>query len=463
MFARFSSRAIITTGVSVSSATILVRCSSEDASQPKKDVKSNRVVIVGGGTAGVGVAAMLRNEGIKDVTIVEPKDVHYYQPLWTLVGGGVKENTESSRPMSDVLPSGTTLIKKHVKSFDPANNQIGLEDGSKLDYDYLVVAAGMQIDWHKVPGLVEGLKTEGSGVASIYDYEHSAKTWREVQAAAEKPKSRMLFTFSPTPIKCAGAPQKIMWLVEDTLRAMGKREGATIEYWTPGGAMFGVKHYADKLAALLPERGVTATFKKELIDIDVAAKVATFKTSGGSAEDGVTKEAYDVLHVAPHMSAPDFIQTSPLADEKGWVAVDKTTLQSTKFANVFGIGDCTSTPNSKTAAAITSQAPVLVHNMGKAMEGKALDGVYKGYSSCPLVISRNKVLLAEFGYGGKLMESFAWDTGKFPMCLLGVDGGFQHQCFYQLKEKIFPFAYWNMWTKGNWYGTNGPFKPDVTK
>ena len=145
------------------------------------------------------------------------------------------------------------------------------------------------------------------------------------------------------------------------------------------------------------------------------------------------------------------------------MAVDQATLQSTKFDNVFALGDCISTPNSKTAAAITSQAPVLVHNLMKFVEGKPLDGAYKGYSSCPILIGKNKVMLAEFGYGGKLMETFSAETGKFPLSLLGQEGALQERLFYFLKRTVLPFAYWNMWVKGRWYGANGPFKPDVTK
>jgi NADPH-dependent 2,4-dienoyl-CoA reductase/sulfur reductase-like enzyme len=172
---------------------------------------------------------------------------------------------------------------------------------------------------------------------------------------------------------------------------------------------------------------------------------------------------YDLLHVAPHMSAPDFLKKAPFSDAKGWVDVDLHTMQTKKYANVWGLGDCTNTPNSKTAAAITSQAPVLVHNMLRSMDGKALDGFYNGYASCPLIIAKGKVMLAEFGYGGKLMETFSRDTGKFPLKYLGTEGELHFRFFYFLKEQIFPAVYWNLWPRGLWFGPNGPIKPTVTK
>jgi sulfide:quinone oxidoreductase len=421
---------------------------------------------VGGGTAGIGVAAMLRNEGMEDVTIVEPSDTHYYQPLWTLVGGGAKTAEQSARPMGEVVPkTGAAWIRRRVEAFVPERNEVRLEDGSTVRYDYLVVAAGMQIDWNDVPGLVEGLQREGSGVASIYDYAYSSKTWKEFndiimknQGDSSKSKT-MIFTMSPTAIKCAGAPQKIMWLLEDTLRGAGRRDGTDVQFWTPGAAMFGVPHYADKLEKIRRERGVRAVFRHDLVSLDVDGKVATFRDLDTNQS---VRQSYDMIHVAPHMSAPDFLKGSPIADRDGWVDVDKETLQSTKYKNVFGLGDCTNTPNSKTAAAITSQAPVVVHNIQRMIDGKEdLDGKYNGYASCPLIIARKRVLLAEFGYGGKIMETFGRETGRFPYRLLGTEGAVQQRFFYWLKEQFFPFAYWKLWVRGWWYGTHGPFKPSI--
>jgi sulfide:quinone oxidoreductase len=223
--------------------------------------------------------------------------------------------------------------------------------------------------------------------------------------------------------------------------------------------MFGVKHYAEKLEALRKERGVIAMFRRELISLDVDKKVATFKNLDTNQ---MVQQNYDLIHVVPHMCAPDFIRDSKLANKDGWVDVDKHTMQSTKYQNVFGLGDCTSTPNSKTAAAITSQAPVVVHNIIRSIESnKPLDGKYNGYASCPLIVARNRVILAEFGYDGKLMETFSRETGQFPLNMFGTEGAIQQRFFFFLKEQLFPFVYWKMWVHGRWYGAKGPFKPDV--
>lgn len=430
--------------------------------QPKQH--PDRIVIVGGGTGGIGVAAMLQNEGMKNVTLIEPKDIHYYQPLWTLCGGGVKDVKESVRPMKDILPRGTNWVQQKVDSFQPKENKITTADGKTIEYDYLVVAAGLQTNWENIPGLQGGLEKQDSGVVSIYDYhwaDKTYKTFQNVSTAKGRSKdqpAKYLFTFSPTVLKCAGAPQKIMWLLEDTLRSQGKREEADISYWTPTGAMFGVKHYSDKLNKIRQDRGVAGMFKEKLVEIDPIKKIATFENMETKKK---TQQSFDMLHVAPHMSAPNFLKSSPIADAAGFVDVDKFTLKSNTFENIFALGDCANTPNSKTAAAITSQAPVLVHNLRQQIEKKELDGYYTGYASCPLIISRGHTIMAEFGYGGRLMETFSRDTGKFPLKYIGTEGDLQQRFFYFLKEQVFPFVYWHLWTRGMWYGTNGPIKPDV--
>jgi len=421
-----------------------------------KTSNANKIVIIGGGTAGIGVAAMLANEGVSNVSIIEPQTIHYYQPLWTLVGAGMRKNTESVKPLQDFIPNGTEWINKSATTIDPTNNSVTLNDGSKVNYDYLIVAAGIQIDWDKISGLKESIGKENSGVVSIYDYNYSDATWKALDAFKS---GRVIFTMPNTLIKCAGAPQKIMWLFEEILRERGIRDQASIEFWVPGGAMFGVKKYADKLEEIRQQRNVKANFKQELIAIDSEKKIATFK----SLTDGTTSEQlFDIIHVTPPMSSPDFIKSSPLANSAGWVDVDKHTLQSVKYKNVFAIGDCSSTPNSKTAAAVIGQAPILVHNLIKAMHGEQLNGKYYGYASCPLLVGKKRVILAEFGYDGKLMETFDSKTGRFPYRLLGQDGYIPERFFGWLKTSFFPFVYWNLWLRGGWYGSHGPFKPDIS-
>lgn len=296
-------------------------------------------------------------------------------------GGGLASVENSKKDMKEIIPKGTNWIAKRVESFSPDENKVTLDDGSSVEYDYLVVAVGMQTDWKAIPGLEEGLEKEDSGVVSIYHPKYCSKTWKTFQSIKNNTSfsganpATFLFTFPPTTLKCAGAPQKIMWILEDTLRGEGKRENADITFATPGTAMFGVKHYSEKLEEMRIKRGVNAAFQHKLVSIDAANKIATFLDLKNNTN---IKKHYDMLHVGPHMSAPTFLRKSPLSDPSGWVDVDKHTMQSTKYSNVFALGDCTNTPNSKTAAAITSQAPVVVHNIERSIDNLPLDGYYTG-------------------------------------------------------------------------------------
>jgi len=386
------------------------------SAQTEKKISSSHILIVGGGTGGVGVAAMLHNDGVKDITIIEPSNDHYYQPFLTLVGAGMKIGNDCVIPMNDMIRDNAYWVQNRVVTLRPDASEVELENGDIIKYNYLVVAAGIQLNWDKIEGLQKALVTEGSGVTSIYSYQTAEKTRREIDSIKE---GRAIFTMPATIIKCAGAPQKIMWLFEEKCRDRGIRDDMKIEFWVPGVAMFGVKKYADILESLRQERNVQANFSQELIAVDGTNKIATFR----SVKDPnvVSQQYFDLLHVVPPMSAPTFIASSPLANAQGWLDVDRATLQSTKYENVFAIGDCTSTPNSKTAAAITKQAPVLVHNLQQHMAGRQLDGKYNGYASCPVVVGKKRAILAEFGYDGKLMETFSSD-GKFPFKFIGQEG-----------------------------------------
>jgi NADPH-dependent 2,4-dienoyl-CoA reductase/sulfur reductase-like enzyme len=372
----------------------------------KPHTKKHEVVIIGAGCAGLGVAAQLLNEGLKDVVVIEPSLLTYYQPMWTLVGAGIKQNTESQRMTRTILHDDAGLISRKVIEIKPETNEIVLDDHSIISYDYLVIAAGIQTRWDLVPGLTEAINDPASSVVSIYGFDSSQKTWSAFQAFKG---GKAIFTFPNSPIKCAGAPQKIMWLFEEYTRTNELRDTTTIEYWIPSTAMFGVKKYSDMLANRVTELKVDVNFQEELVSVDGKNKIATFKSladgSLGKPRKGtLTKQKFDLLHVAPPFSPHKFLQEAnkhlpagrALTDGAGFVDVDKYSLQSKSYPNVFALGDCTNTPNSKTAAAVMSQAPVLVHNLTREMKNKPLDGAYNGYGSCPLMVSKNRVILAEF-------------------------------------------------------------------
>ncbi|MEM1025247.1 MAG: FAD/NAD(P)-binding oxidoreductase [Myxococcota bacterium] len=389
----------------------------------------HEILIVGGGTAGISVASrIMESSSTSDVALVEPAEMHYYQPLWTLVGGGVFDREDSGRPMADVMPSGVDWYRNRVSGFEPASNQVELDDGRKLSYDILVVAAGIQLDWNKIEGLPESLGT--NGVCSNYSYDTVPYTWELLKNFTG---GEALFTFPSTPIKCAGAPQKIMYLAEETFRRNGVRSRTHVNYMCAAGAIFGIPKYRAALERIVSSRGIDAEFKKDLVAIRASEKVAVFK----DMDTGATEERnFDMIHVTPPQSAPDFIKQSSLAGTTGWVEVDKHTLQHERFPNVFSLGDCSNLPCSKTGAAVRKQAPVLVENILAYRTGSAMSGHYDGYASCPLVTGYGRVILAEFGYEGKVMETFPFDQAQ------------ERYSMYALKAYGLPQMYWHGMLRG---------------
>ena len=387
------------------------------------------VLIIGGGTGGITVAArLLQEETPPQIAIVDPAMHHFYQPLWTLVGGGIFPREVSMRSMAEVVPDGVTWVKDRVTAFDPNANQIELKSGRKLKYDQLIVAPGIQLDWQKIDGLKDTLGK--NGVTSNYSYETVPYTWELIQKHTG---GNAVFTFPNTPIKCAGAPQKIMWLAEEAFRKQGVRGKSNVVYACAGGGIFGIAKYKAALEKLVEARDVETYYKKNLIAVRPKNKEAVFADVDGG--DELTLK-YEMLHVTPPQSAPDFIKQSPLSNDAGWVDVDKHTLQHTEFRNVFSLGDASSLPCSKTGAAIRKQAPVLVENLIALRKGRPLAGRYDGYASCPLVTGYGKVILAEFGYDGVIMETFPFDQAR------------ERYSMYALKAHALPSLYWHGMLRG---------------
>lgn len=387
----------------------------------------HEVLIVGGGTAGLSIAARLRAaDDPPAVTIIEPSDKHYYQPIWTLVGGGVFPREISERDEADFIPRGATWLRDAVESFDPEHNALTTRGGKTLHYDYLVVAAGIQLDWDRIEGLRPALGK--GGVCSNYSYDTVQSTW---DAIRDFKGGNALFTFPSTPIKCAGAPQKIMYLAEHAFRRQGVRKKSRVIYGCAAPAIFGIPKYRAALETIVAERDIETMFGHDLVKLRADAKEAVFAHEG--------KEVvvpYDMIHVTPPQSAPDFIERSPLANAAGWVEVDQYTTQHTRFPNVFSAGDCSSLPTSKTGAAVRKQAPVLVANLLAHRAGQPLTDRYDGYASCPLVTGYGTVMLAEFGYGGEIMETFPFDQAH------------ERYSMWALKAYGLPAMYWHGMLRG---------------
>ena len=393
------------------------------------------VVIVGGGAGGIAVASSLKaRKPNLDIAVIDPADIHYYQPGWTMVGAGVFHPQETAKTMGSLIPKGVHWIKSAVAAFEPKDNAVILDGCRVVGYKRLIVAPGIKLDWNRIEGLVDTLGK--NGVTSNYRYDLAPYTWKLVQELKE---GKALFTQPPMPIKCAGAPQKAMYLSGDHWFKNGALKNIDIQFMNAGGVLFGVKDYVPALEKYVEKYDASLNFFHNLISIDGPAKKATFAVAKPETEATTVTVDFDMIHVVPPQVAPDFIRVSPLADAAGWVDVDQSTLRHKTYDNIWSLGDVMNAPNAKTAAAARVQAPVVAENVCADIDGKSAVAQYNGYGSCPLTVERGKIVLAEFGYGGALLPSFPkWIN----------DGTKPSKLAWWLKETPLPPIYWKAMLRG---------------
>jgi sulfide:quinone oxidoreductase len=411
----------------------------------------HKVLIIGGGTAGITVAAQLKlKDHNLDVAIIEPSDKHYYQPAWTLVGAGTFKYEDTIRNEADYIPKGVKWIREYAEEIDSDNNRVKLRNGEVVEYDYLVVAVGVQYDWTGIDGLAETI--DKNGVCS--NYSNPLYTLEVLKGFKG---GNALFTQPATQIKCGGAPQKIMYLAEEFFQKAGVRKKTKVIFATPGSVIFGVKEFAIELERIIEKKKIDVRYHRTLKKIDGPNKKAYYDVvrydqtgcvvlqPSGDPEKYEEVIDFEMLHLAPPQSAPEFVKRSKLVHSegpnKGWVKVDINSMQSLEYPNVFALGDVAALPTAKTGAAVRKQAPVVVDNLLKLMQGKAADNKeYSGYSSCPLVTGYGKMLLAEFGYNNKRMSD--------PFISKFVDTTKEKWSMWILKKYVLPFMYWKLMLRG---------------
>jgi sulfide:quinone oxidoreductase len=393
------------------------------------------VVIVGAGAAGVATASsLLKRRKSLNIVLVDPSERHAYQPGWTMVGAGIFKPEDTIKPMADVIPHGVTWEKTACAEFDPEHNRVILADGRRIDYRMLVVAPGLTLNWAAIEGLEDTLGR--NGVTSNYRYDTAPYTWSLVQNLKG---GRALFTQPPMPIKCAGAPQKALYLSGDHWFREGRINDISIEFHNAGPVLFGVQDYVPALMEYVNKYRADLKFGSRLVAVDGERKEARFAKTDAA---GVVVEetcGFDMIHVCPPQIAPDFVRNSPLVNQAGWIEVDEASLQHKRYANIFSLGDAAGTSNAKTAAAARKQAPIVAENLLAALDGRMMAAAYDGYGSCPLTVERGKIVLAEFGYGGKLLPTF-------PTWL--IDGTKPSSLAWYLKSEALPPIYWHGMLKG---------------
>jgi len=393
---------------------------------------SGDIVVIGGGSAGIGLlASLLKRDPQLNIILIEPSDYHCYQPAWTLVGGGAYDVTKTRRRLADVLPNGVTWVQAAVTELLPDEHTLVLDSGQRVSWNNLIVCPGLRLAWEKIEGLQETLGR--NGVTSNYSYEHAAYTWQLVQQLQG---GKAIFTQPAMPIKCAGAPQKALYLSCDHWLKRGVLKNIDVEFNLAGAALFGVAHFVPPLMKYIEKYHARLAFNANLVKVDGPAHKAWFEVKDAEGNVTVEEKSFDLLHVVPPQVSPEFIRQSPLADAAGWCEVNPHSLQHLRYPHIFGLGDVCGTTNAKTAAAVRKQIVVVAENLLALRKQAPLPLKYDGYGSCPLTVEKGKVVLAEFGYGGKLLPTFPLDPTR------------ARRSMWFLKATLLPWFYWNGMLKG---------------
>ncbi|MWV50283.1 pyridine nucleotide-disulfide oxidoreductase [Rathayibacter sp. VKM Ac-2803] len=389
------------------------------------------VLIVGGGNAGLSVAGRLRRYGVSDVAVIEPRETHFYQPMFSHVAGGTAPASKATRPQASVMPKGVTLIGDRVQTIDPVAKTVTLSSGRRIGYGQLIVCPGIQKDWASVPGLAEAMQSP-VGISNYeYDYARKASSvLRDVRSGT------VVFTQPDGTATCAGASQKPMYLACDYWRETGVLDDIRVVLVLPTPTMFGMPLIDAELERKVAEYGIDVRYSRELVEVDAGQQ--TIVIAGDGARETLS---YDVLHAVPPQSAPDWLADTGLTapgDAGGFVDVDPLTLRHPRYPDVWALGDAAATTNSKSGGALRPQVKALAKNLVAARKGKPLPQVYNGYSVCPFVVSRSTVVFAEFDDRYRPMPTIPFWNGLAK----------ERRATYLADRFVLPWVYWNLILKG---------------
>ncbi|SIO23067.1 sulfide:quinone oxidoreductase [Rhodovulum sp. ES.010] len=367
-----------------------------------------KIVILGAGAAGTAMANRLveRLDGAQ-ITLIDGRKRHLYQPGFTLIAAGLKPATYSVSSTQEWLPRGVDWIAEGAAEIDPEANTVVTEGGKTVSYDFLILASGLKLDWDAVEGFEMGL-VGTNGIGAVYaGPEQAAATWGAMDRFTDEG-GKAVFFRPATEMKCAGAPLKYTFLTDDYARRKGSRGRVEIHYHAHSGSLFSVPIVNEKVRMLFDDRGVKTQYDHVLKAIDPGKKILTFATPEGDVETD-----YDFTNVIPPMVAPDVVRNSPLpwqtgpwAGRQGWAEVDKETLRHARYPNVFAVGDIAGVPKGKTAASVKWQVPVAEDHLVADIAGKLSPAAYNGYTSCPMITRVGRAMLVEFDYRNNLTPSF---------------------------------------------------------
>ena len=391
-----------------------------------------RLLVLGGGTAGTMIVNKLRRSldaGEWELTIVDQDDAHHYQPGYLFLPFGTYTADQVTRSRHAFLPDGVDFVVGAVDLIDAAAGTVALVGGRSLPYDYLVIATGVTPRPAETPGM---LGTEWR--KSIFDF-YSLDGAKALAAALEDfDGGRFVVHITDMPIKCPVAPLEFTFLADDYFRRRGIRDRVKMVYVTPLSGAFTKPVSSARLGMMLDERNVSVEtdFLVERIDPDAKTLVSYDER----------EVPFDLLVTIPLNMGADFIARSGLGDELNYVPVDKTTLRSTAYPNIFAVGDASDIPASKAGSVAHFSVEIFCDNFLQLVAGKPMTGAFDGHANCFIESGNGKGLLIDFNYDTEPM------TGKYPVPIVGPFSLLEETRANHLGKLAFRWMYWNVLLPG---------------
>ncbi|WP_270354200.1 NAD(P)/FAD-dependent oxidoreductase [Microbacterium testaceum] len=402
-----------------------------DSPSPADAGAPPRIVIIGGGNAGLSVAGRLQRARAGEITVIEPREQHAYAPLQSHIAGGAARASLAVRAQADVIPPGVRWLRDEAFTVDAEARRVHLVSGGRVDYDQLIVCAGLRMAWEQVPGLTEAMNAP-EGVSN-YDFALAAKAspvLRDLRAGT------VVFTQPPEPASCGAAAQKPMYLACDWWRAIGVRDDIRVVFVCPDPVPFGIPAIDRELQRKLDEYGIEVRYSRELREVDAATRTLVI----GHGET-VETLSYDVLHAVPPQRAPEWIAGSGLAasdDPQGLVDVDPETLRHVRYPEVWAVGDAARVATRPSGGAIRQQARTLVKNLTAVLAGREPTSRYDGYSVVPFTVSRGTVVFAEFDRRGRLQPTIPFWRSLYR----------ERRSTWIADRRVLPWVYWHLILRG---------------
>ncbi len=356
------------------------------------------VVVIGGGNAGIALAARLRDSGFDDVAIIEPKVTHHFRPLLSYVGAGLSSTKEMSRKQVSVMPAGVRWIRDAAAAIDADTRLVTLASGATMTYRDVVLTPGSEPDWEAVPGSAQAMLSPSASTNYVVDL--APKTWELIQ---ELRSGRAVFTLPDGPAPCPGAGQKILYMACDYWRSQGVLDDIEVTLVTPDADISENAKIATRLRVWVERYGIRVLASSQVDRVDATAQTLDITGPGGT-----TTLPYDFWHMTPTHKPQPWIEAAGLssAGAAGYVDVDPLTLRHRRIPTVWACGDTAETGASRSGGALREQTEVLAKNLISARGATEMGEEYSGYSVCPYTVSRSQVLFFEFDRDRALRPSF---------------------------------------------------------